>query len=174
MTGYFVRRLIQLIPIIIGIYTITFFLTHVIPGDPALFLLGNRDDERVLENMRRVMKLDQPIGVQYVTFMQNALAGDFGTSYVTHRPVINMINDAFWPTIWLALSAMVLAVVIGVPLWVVSAVYKNSIIDNIARLIALFSVSIPVFWLGIQLQILFGIQLKMLPISGMGLDNHLN
>lgn len=173
MSGYFLRRLIQLIPIIVGIYTITFFLTHVLPGDPALFLLGSHDDPQVLENMRRVLKLDQPIGVQYVTFLQQALVGDFGTSYITRRPVITMINEALWPTIVLALSAMFLAVVIGVPLGIISAIHKNSIVDNVARLIALIAVSIPVFWLGIQLQILFGVQLKMLPISGIGLDSHL-
>src|SRR5262249_52310292 len=154
MSGYFLRRIFQLVPIIIGIYTITFFLTHILPGDPVLFLLGNHDDPQVIENMRRVLKLDQPIPVQYVIFLQNALAVDLGTSYVTHRPVMSMIREAFWPTIWLALSAMALAVILGVPLGIVSAIYKNSIIDNLARLIALVSVSIPVFWLGMQLQIL--------------------
>src|SRR5262249_2432249 len=124
-------------------------------------------------NMRRIMKLDQPIPAQYITFLENALVGDFGTSYVTNRPVMTMIGEAFPRTIWLALTAMGLAVIIGVPLGIVSALYRNSIIDNLARLIALVSVSIPVFWLGMQLQILFAVQLHILPVSGMGLDNHL-
>ncbi len=173
MSGYLIRRLLQLIPTIIGIYIITFFLTHVLPGDPALFLLGNRDDPQTLENLRRVMKLDQPLLVQFVTFVQNAITGDLGTSYLTHRPVTTMIGEAFWPTVWLALSAMVLAVGIGVPLGILSAVYNRSIVDNLSRLIALVAVSIPVFWLGVQLQILFGVQLRILPISGIGYDKHL-
>ncbi len=173
MTRYLVQRLLQLIPTLLGIYTVTFFLTHVLPGDPVLFLFGNHDDPAAVENLRHQLRLDEPLPVQYITFLQSAIQGDLGSSYLTRRPVTVMISEAFWPTVWLALSAMVLAVVIGVPLGIFSAIYKNSVVDNISRLIALLAVSIPVFWLGIQLQVLFGVQLKWLPISGIGMDRHL-
>src|SRR5262245_16277731 len=147
MGRYFVRRLLQLLPTILGIYTVTFFLTHVLPGDPVLFLFGNHDDPAAIENLRHQLRLDEPLPVQYIAFLQGASKGDLGTSYLSRRPVTTMIGEARWPTIWLALSAMVLAVVIGVPLGIFSAIYKRSIVDNMSRLIALLAVSVPVFWL---------------------------
>jgi ABC-type dipeptide/oligopeptide/nickel transport system permease component len=173
MFRYIIRRLVQLIPTVFGIYTLTFFLMRVLPGDPATILLGFRDDQTALENLRRAMKLDEPILNQYVAFLQNGLHGDLGQSYLTGQPVSEMIGQAFMPTIYLAAAAMALAVGVGVPLGVLSALRKNSIWDHLSRLVALVGVSIPVFWLGMQLQILFGLQLKWLPISGWGLDSHI-
>ncbi len=173
MNRYVIRRLLQLIPTIFGIYTLTFIMTHVLPGDPASFLLGTRDDARTLANMRHAMALDQPLPIQYITFLKSALQGDLGRSYLTLQPVTRVIADAFPPTMYLALAAMFLAVGIGIPLGILAAIRKNSILDNIARLVSLFLVSIPVFWLGFQLQILFGVQLHWLPVSGLGLDAHI-
>lgn len=173
MGRYFIRRLLQLIPTVIGIYTLTFVMTHILPGDPASYLLGEHATETTLANMRHAMALDQPILVQYVTFLKSAFQGDLGRSYLTLQPVTQMIATAFWPTVWLALAAMLLAVGIGVPLGILAALRKNSVLDNLSRLAALFLVSIPVFWLGIELQIVFGLQLKWLPTSGMGVDAHI-
>ncbi len=173
MFRYALRRVIQLIPTVFGIYTFAFFLMRVLPGDPATVLAGFRDDQQALENLRRVMKLDEPLSNQYVAFLQNGVQGDLGRSYVTGQPVTEMIGQAFMPTVWLALAAMALAVGVGVPLGILSALRKNSLWDNLSRFIALIGVSIPVFWLGMQLQILFGLELKWLPISGPGLDKHI-
>ena len=173
MSRYLIRRLVQLIPTILGIYTLTFVLTHILPGDPASFLLGPRDDVQTLANKRHAMGLDQPLPVQYVTFLKSAFQGDLGQSYLTLQPVTTMIAEAFPRTMYLALAAMFLAVGIGIPLGILAAIRKNSILDNIARLVSLLLVSIPVFWLGFQLQILFGVQLHWLPVSGVGLDAHL-
>ena len=173
MFWYALRRLIQLIPTVFGIYTFAFFLMRVLPGDPATVLAGFRDDQQALENLRRVMKLDEPLLNQYMAFLQNGVLGDLGRSYVTGQSVTDMIGQAFMPTVWLALAAMALSVAIGVPLGILSALRKNSLWDNLSRFIALIGVSIPVFWLGMQLQILFGLQLKWLPISGPGLDKHI-
>jgi ABC-type dipeptide/oligopeptide/nickel transport system permease component len=173
MFWYALRRLIQLIPTVFGIYTFAFFLMRVLPGDPATVLAGFRDDQQALENLRRVMKLDEPLLNQYIAFLQNGVQGDLGRSYVTGQPVTEMVGQAFMPTVWLALVAMALSVAIGVPLGILAALRKNSLWDNLSRLIALIGVSIPVFWLGMQLQILFGLQLKWLPISGPGLDKHI-
>jgi peptide/nickel transport system permease protein len=146
---------------------------RVLPGDPATVLIGFRENQEALENLRRVMKLDEPILNQYGAFLQGAVTGDLGRSYLTGQPVTEMIGGAVGPTLALAASAMAIAVLIGVPLGMVAAVNRNLIWDNVSRLVALFGVSIPVFWLGVQLQILFGLQLRWLPVSGSGFDEHL-
>jgi ABC-type dipeptide/oligopeptide/nickel transport system permease component len=173
MLRYTINRLIQLIPTIFGIYTLAFFLMRVLPGDPATVLVGFRENQEALDNLRRVMHLDEPILNQYTAFLQGAVTGDLGRSYLTGQPVITMIGDAITPTFMLAGSAMLIALVIGVPLGMLAALRRNSFWDNASRLIALLGVSIPVFWLGVQFQILFGLQLKWLPVSGPGYDQHL-
>ncbi len=173
MIRYMMIRLLQLIPTVFGIYTLAFVLMRVLPGDPASFLVGARDDPQALAVLRSSMHLDEPIFNQYVAFLGNALHGDLGRSYLTRQPVITMIGQAFPQTVVLALAAMILAVGIGVPLGVIAALRKNSAWDNLSRLIALIGVSIPVFGLGILMQLLFSLKLKWLPISGLGFDKHL-
>lgn len=173
MFRYTVNRIIQMIPTIFGIYTLAFFLMRVLPGDPATVLIGFRENQAALDNLRRVMHLDEPVLNQYTSFLQGALTGNLGNSYLTGQPVLEMIGDSVLPTFALAVSAMLIAMGIGIPLGVVAALRRNSIIDNISRLIALLGVSIPVFWLGVQFQILFGLQLRWLPVSGIGYDTHL-
>lgn len=173
MLRYLVNRLIQFIPTIIGIYALTFFLMRVLPGDPAQFLLGDRGDAQMLAETRARLGLDEPLFNQFVIFATGALRGDFGTSFITRRPVFMMINEAFNPTAILGLCAMLFAVCMGIPLGIIAALRHNSIWDNLTRLVALIGVSIPVFWLGLQLQIIFGLQFKLLPISGLGYDEHL-
>lgn len=173
MLRYIAIRLLQLIPTVFGIYTLAFVLMRVLPGDPASFLVGARDDPQALATLRSSMHLDEPIFNQYVAFLGNALHGDLGRSYLTRQPVIIMIGQAFPQTVVLALAAMTLAVGIGVPLGIIAALRKNSAWDNLSRLIALIGVSIPVFGLGILMQLLFSLKLKWLPISGLGFDKHL-
>jgi peptide/nickel transport system permease protein len=173
MFRYALNRLIQLIPTVFGIYTLAFFLMRVLPGDTATVLIGFRENQEALENLRRVMKLDEPIINQYLAFLQGALHGDLGRSYLTGIPVTEMVAGAISATIALTVAAMAIAVIIGIPLGIIAALRRNSVWDNLSRLIALLGVSIPVFWLGVQLQILFGLQLKWLPVSGNGMDVHL-
>lgn len=173
MTRYIVNRLLLLIPTLLGIYTLAFILMRVLPGDPATFLIGFRDDDAALANLRRVMHLDEPVINQYVAFLGDAVRGDLGQSYLTRQPVSEMIWNAFPPTAALAASSMILATVIGVPLGIFAALRRESVWDNLSRFLALIGVSIPVFWLGVQLQILFSLQLKWLPPSGAGYDTHL-
>ncbi len=173
MFRYALNRLIQLIPTVFGIYTLAFFLMRVLPGDTATVLIGFRENQEALDNLRRVMKLDEPIGSQYLAFLQGALHGDLGRSYLTGIPVTEMVAGAINATIALTVAAMAIAVIIGIPLGIIAAVRRNSGWDNLSRFIALLGVSIPVFWLGVQLQILFGLQLKWLPVSGNGLDVHI-
>src|ERR1044071_8913111 len=173
MFRYALNRLVQLIPTIFGIYTLAFFLMRVLPGDTATVLIGFRENQEALENLRHVMKLDEPVWNQYVAFLQGALHGDLGRSFLTGVPVTEMIAGAITGTVALAVAAMAIAVIVGVPLGIVAALRRNSLWDNFSRLLALLGVSIPVFWLGVQLQILFGLQLKWLPVSGNGYDQHL-
>src|SRR5689334_24279104 len=113
MTRYALSRLIQLIPTIFGIYTLAFVLMRVLPGDPATYLVGFRDDEAALQNLKRVMHLDEPVLNQYVAFLQDSLHGDLGRSYLTGQPVTEMIAQAFPPTIVLGSAAMLLSIGIG-------------------------------------------------------------
>src|SRR5258708_11757454 len=124
MPRYILSRVVQLVPTIFGIYTLAFVLMRVLPGDPASFLVGFRKDEQALADVRRAMHLKEPVTNQYVAFLQNALQGDMGRSYLTRQPVTDMIADAFPSTVILALSAMTFAIVIGLPLGMLSAIYK--------------------------------------------------
>lgn len=173
MLRYTLGRLIQFIPTLIGIYVLTFFLMRVLPGDPAQFLEGDRGDEQSLAATRARLGIDEPLPTQFMIFFTSALQGDLGRSYITNRPVADMISDTFPQTAVLALCAMLIAVTVGIPLGIIAAINHNSIWDNLTRLIALIGVSIPVFWLGLQLQIIFGLHLGVLPVSGAGFDEHL-
>ncbi len=174
MTRYLVSRIVQLLPTILGIYLLTFFMMRILPGDPAQFLEGDRGDEQSMAETRRRLRLDEPILVQLAAYLGDTLQGDLGRSFITNQPVSDMIGRAFVPTIQLALTATTIALILGVPLGVVSAVRQNSIWDALSRLVALVGVSIPVFWLGLQMQVIFGVQLKWIPrISGYGIDERL-
>lgn len=173
MTRYFVSRLAQLIPTVFGIVTVVFFLLRVLPGDPSLVLAGYRDDEETLRTLRAQLRLDEPVLNQYVSFLGDVVRGDLGNSFIQRQPVTTLIAQTFPNTAVLAVAAMGIAVTIGVPLGIISALRRNSVWDLLSRLVALIGVSIPIFWLGIQLQIIFGLQLALLPISGLGYDNRL-
>ncbi len=173
MSLYIVSRIIQLIPTVLGIYVITFLMMRVLPSDPAKFIEGDRGDAQSLAETRARLRLDDPLSVQFTTFLGGALQGDLGRSFIHNRPVTTMIGESFQPTALLALTATIIAMSIGIPLGIFSAVRRNSLWDFLARLVALIGVSIPVFWLGIQLQILFGVTLKWLDPTGSTKLSHL-
>ncbi|MBK8027568.1 MAG: ABC transporter permease [Chloroflexi bacterium] len=173
MPRYLIGRAIQFIPTLLGIYILTFVMIRVLPGDPAQFLEGDRGDAQSLAATRARLGIDEPLTTQFWIFLTDTLRGDLGRSFISNRPVANMIGEALPQTAVLGLFAMLIAVGVGVPLGITAALSHNSIWDNLLRLVALIGVSIPVFWLGLQLQILFGLQLRLLPVSGAGLDEHL-
>ncbi len=173
MFRYTLQRIVQLIPTLFGIYTIVFLLMRVLPGDPTLFLAGFHDDQETLSNLRVQLHLDEPVSSQYIGFLSDMLHGDLGTSFISRRPVTEMIAETLPQTAVLAITATLIAVGVGIPLGIIAATRRNSIWDAGSRLIALIGVSIPIFWLGLQLQIVFGLQLAILPISGLGYDAHL-
>src|SRR3954454_13724729 len=120
MLRYALQRILQLIPTILGIYTIVFLLMRVLPRDPAQFLAGSHDDAQTIANLRAHLHLDDPIWTQYISFLEDSLHGDLGKSYISHRPVTQMLRDALPNTAILALTAMIFAVGVGVPLGIVA------------------------------------------------------
>jgi ABC-type dipeptide/oligopeptide/nickel transport system permease component len=173
MSKYILRRLLQLVPTLLGVYTVAFVLMRVLPGDPAKFLLGFRGTDEALAALRARMKLDDPIYVQYTSFLGRMLTGDLGSSYITGEPVTEVIGRAIPITLQLAFVATILAAALGIPLGVLAALRKDSLVDNSSRILAVLGASVPTFWLGIQLQIVFGLNLKWFPISGVGFDSHI-
>lgn len=170
MSKYLVQRLLLAIPVLLGVSITVFLMMHLIPGDPALAMLRGQPTvtEADIERIRHQMGLDDPIPVQYLKYMGRVLQGDFGESVKAHRPVLTMIGEQAWPTIQLAVAAMVAAVVIGVVLGTISALRQNTWVDSLSMLVALFGVSMPSFWFGLILIYVFSLRLGWFPVTGQG------
>ncbi len=166
MTQYIIRRLLQMIPITLGILTLIFSLIHLIPGDPAAQIAGEGASAKDIQNVRTSLGLDQPLWKQYVTYITNLAKGDLGTSFRTRESVAKEIAVRYPATIQLAIGAMFVALLVAFPLGIVSAIYRNSWIDNVARFFALIGVSMPSFWFGPLLIIAFAINHQWFPVSG--------
>ena len=166
MLAYVVRRLILLVFVVLGMSLIAFALTHLVPGDPARLLAGQRATQAQVEALARKYGLDRPLHVQYTTYMSGLLRGDLGTSMTTRRAVSKDIAQFLPATIELTLSAVGLTGLIGIPLGLLAAVNRGRIVDHVIRVLTIAGVSMPIFWLGIILQIVFARWLDMLPIGG--------
>ncbi len=166
MLSFILRRLVIAIPTIILISVFVFTLQKLLPGDPVLAMAGEERDPQVLEYLREKYRLNDPIPVQYLTWIGNALTGDLGISLRTNQPVLELIGEKLPVTIQLATMAMIFALVIGVPAGIFSAVKKGTVTDYIANVVALSGLSIPNFWLGIMLILLVSVKWKLLPASG--------
>ncbi len=164
-------RLLQMVIVLVGISILTFLLTYISPGDPVrnMYLAqGLMPDEAQVAITREEMGLNDPFFVQYFRWLGNCLHGDFGMSYSLKKPVVTLLLVRLWPTIKLALSAMVLMLIVSVPLGVLSAVYKDKPIDYIVRALTFFGVSIPNFWVGLLLVLFFCVRLRLLPVVSSG------
>ena len=146
MTQYIIRRLIQMIPITLGILTLIFSLIHMIPGDPAVQIAGEGARPQDIQSIRKALGLDQPLWKQYVTYLGNLAHGDLGHSFRTNTSVAREIAERYPATLQLAFGSMLVGLVVAFPLGVLSAIYRNSWIDNLARFFALIGVSMPSFW----------------------------
>ena len=160
------KRLLGLLLVVIGVSLITFTISHLIPGDPARLIAGDRASDAIVQNIRHQLGLHLPLYQQYGRYMLDLLHGDLGTSIRTSRPVLEDLQTFFPATLELALAALLLSVLVGVPLGVLSAVYHNRFIDQIARTLAVTGISTPAFWLGLGLILLFYGNLGWLPGSG--------
>jgi peptide/nickel transport system permease protein len=166
MFRYVAQRLLLLIPTLLGVLTIVFFMVALSPGDPARVMLGERANAEQLENLREELGLNRPMGEQYLLYLQRAVRLDFGRSIKTGRPVMEEIGELFPATIELALVAMFLATGLGVLVGVLSAVKRNTWLDYSAMIGALTGVSMPVFWLGLVLIMIFSVGLGWFPTGG--------
>lgn len=166
MTQYLIRRLIQIIPITLGILTLVFALIHMIPGDPAIQIAGENARPEDVQKIREQLGLNRPVWEQYLDFMGGLFTGDLGESFHTGEPVMQEIVARYGATLQLAFGGMVVALLVAFPLGIASGVYRNSWIDNVARFFALIGVSMPNFWFGPLLIMAFAIYLDWFPVSG--------
>lgn len=172
MPKYILKRLLQLIPVVLGITFIIFVVLNLAPGDAAATILGPDATEEALAAKRAEMGIDQPVVVQYVRYMWGVLHGDFGTSWLSSYEVLPEFLHRIPYTILLGSLAMFVAVAIGIPLGIVAAIRQNHMIDYVSLALALILFSLPSFWFAMMGQILFCLTLKWLPASGVGSLKH--
>ncbi|MBY5931960.1 ABC transporter permease [Tateyamaria omphalii] len=166
MLAFLLRRILIAIPTVVIISVMVFGLQQLLPGDPLLVLAGEERDPEVLEALREKYRLNDPIPMQYLAWVGNALQGDLGVSLRTNQPVTELMAQKLPVTIQLALMSMVFALVIGIPAGILSAVKKGTATDYVANVVALSGLSIPNFWLGIMLILLVSVKWQLLPASG--------
>lgn len=166
MAKKIINRVLISIPVLIGVVLIIFWMLNVVPGNPIAIMMAEHVKPDVVERMTEYYGLNDPVLVQFGRYLWNALHGDFGISYKMNRAVTDLIFDAFPYTVKLALSAAVVAWVIGIPAGIISAVKKNSIIDRLFMGVSLLGVSMPVFWAALLFQYVFAYQLGWFPVSG--------
>jgi peptide/nickel transport system permease protein len=163
MTSYIIRRVLSLIPTLLGVSIIVFLFLRMIPGDPALALAGEHATEANVERIREEFGLNKPLPAQYILYMGKVLRGDLGRSILSRRPISDEITARFPATIELSFCAMVVALMVGLPAGIVSATKRNSLFDNAAMVGSLLGISMPIFWLGLMLNWMFAVQLGWLP-----------
>jgi ABC-type dipeptide/oligopeptide/nickel transport system permease component len=170
---FLLRRLVLTIPVLLGVATLVFSLIHLVPGDPVQTMLGDNASPEEVAQLRATLGLDRPLLVQYVAFLKGVSAGDLGTSLRTRQPVTALIGDRMPATLELAAAAMIVAVVLAIPLGVLAAARAGTVLDHGATTLALAGISMPSFWLGPLLAILFSVRLGWFPVSGRGTMAHL-
>ncbi len=163
MAKYITKRILVTIPVLLGMILLIFFMLNVVPGDPVTVMMKEHLKEDVVANLRRSMHLDDPFFIRYLRYVWDAIRGDLGVSWKLSRPVTGLIATAFPYTLKLALSAALFSWIMGIPVGIVSAVRKNSLIDHLSMGLSLFGVSMPVFWVALILQNTFK---GTLPVSG--------
>jgi ABC-type dipeptide/oligopeptide/nickel transport system permease component len=168
MISYLLRRVLALLPVLLGVTFLSFLLLYVIPGDPVQAIAGERYDEAILAELRAELHLDDPLPLRYGRYLLDLLRGDLGRSYVTREPVIDRIRETFPHTLLLATGAMIVAIVFGLGLGLIAALRPGSWLDRLAMALSATGISVPVFWLGMVFIYLFSMQLHWLPPSGFG------
>jgi peptide/nickel transport system permease protein len=167
MGGYLLRRLLSLIPVVFGVSVLVFLIIHLTPGDPARIMMGAAARPEDVEILRHELGLDQPIHVQYLHWVDRAAHGDLGRSIALHRPVLDEVVLRFKNTLLLSAAAMLVSFPLGIGIGVLSAVKRGSLVDRVAILLATFGLSLPSFWFGMVLIMIFTVELRLLPGTGM-------
>jgi peptide/nickel transport system permease protein len=166
--GFVGRRILQMIPVVFGITIIAFFLIRLIPGDPAVAILGNHYTPQLGNALRASMGLNKSIWQQYLIFIGHLLQGNLGDSIYYQQSVLSLVVNRVQPTLWLVVYAAVLALVIAVPLAVLAAVYRDTIIDQIIRAVFMVTLAMPAFWVGIILVLVLSVHWRVFPVTGFG------
>jgi peptide/nickel transport system permease protein len=173
MSRYLLRRLLLTIPVLIGVATLVFALIHFIPGDPAQAMLGEGATPEDVAQLRTRLGLDKPLLVQYGSFLNGVVHGDLGVSLRNDQPVMKQILERMPATAELAFAAMAVAVLFALPLGIVAAVWRGTWVDHAAMTLSLVGISVPNFWLGPLMAIVFAVELGWLPVGGSGTPAHL-
>ena len=171
MKRYALRQLLQLGVVVVGISMLAFAILHVI-GDPVLLLLPLNAGKEEYERYHKLLGLDQPVYVQYWKFASRAVQGDFGKSWYTDTPAFTLVLERMPPTLYLTSAGLVAALLIALPLGILAALKRHSLVDNLCTMLAVAGQAMPIFWLGIMLIIIFAVRLKALPASGYGTWQH--
>lgn len=166
MHKYVLKRILLLIPVLLGVSLLVFAIMSLTPGDPAQLILGENAPKEAVLKLREEMGLNDPFFMQYFRFVKNAVVGDFGRSYTTGREVFGEIFARFPNTLILAVIGIIISVCIGIPIGIISATRQYSFLDSFSMVIALLGVSMPVFWLGLMLILTFSVKLGWLPSGG--------
>jgi peptide/nickel transport system permease protein len=164
---YLARRLLLLVPVLVGVSIVVFMILHLAPGDPAEIMLGSQVTQEDLARLRADLGLNEPLPIQYIRWITHVMRGDLGRSLWMKRPVLPEVLERFKATLILTGTALLISTLCGVALGVLSATRRNSILDRLSAVASLFGASMPVFWLGIVLMVLFALWLRWLPASGM-------
>lgn len=172
MWRYILKRIVALIPVLLGVTLLVFLILSLAPGDPAKTILGEQAKPEAIEQLREEMGLNDPILVQYGRYMINLFQGNFGKSYKTKVDVVEEISQRFPTTLQLSLTATTIAIVLAIPLGIFAAVRQNSWMDGLSMFIALLGVSIPIFWFSMLLIQLFAVHLRWFPVQGTGSWKH--
>jgi peptide/nickel transport system permease protein len=168
MLKYIVKRLLLLVPVLLGVTFIVFFIMNLTPGDPAAIILGDQATAEALAQTRIELGLNDPLLIRYVRYVKNMCQGDLGISYRNKLSVWDQVWDKFPNTCILAFAGIVVALVIGIPIGILSAKKQYTAVDNVSVVLSLVGVSMPNFWLGLLLSLLFALKLGWLPSQGMG------
>ena len=167
MAPYIAQRLLQLAFVLVGVSMVVFIAMHLLPGDVAQLLLGDHATVQALARLRQQLGIDQPIWVQYLRFVGGALRGDLGLSLQTNHPALDDVLVAFPVTLQLTMASLAIASLVGVPLGVITAVWQGTRLDAVVMTLTLFGVSMPIFWFGLMLLILFAAVLGWVPTGGL-------
>jgi ABC-type dipeptide/oligopeptide/nickel transport system permease component len=173
MVIFILRRLLLTIPVLLGVLFVVMLTLDLIPGDPVALMLGEAATKETVAQFREHLGLDRPLLVRYVRYLGQVVTGDLGRSIQQNRPVVDELADAWPATVQLAATSLVLAALVGIATGIVSAVWPNSVFDAFSRLSSLFGLSMPVFWTGLVLIVVFAFWLPWLPVGGVGSPAHL-
>ena len=173
MLIFVLRRLLLTVPVLLGVLFVVMLTMDLIPGDPVQLMLGDAASKENVARFREHLGLDRPLVVRYVRYLGHVVTGDLGRSIQQNRPVVDELGDAWPATLQLTVAALLLAAVVGVATGIVSAIWPNSLFDALSRLSSLFGLSMPVFWTGLVLIVVFAFWLPLLPVGGVGSPSHL-